>query len=103
MGLDGIAGPTYLGWTGLERLHGPSQHLHLTFREGVATTSSGSSGGASVIAGIRHGVDGVLVDVGDWGNAEQRVEGDENVMDGDVMCEERKRLDFDLRNLLYSW
>jgi hypothetical protein len=45
----------------------------------------------------------LLVDVGGWGNVGQKVEGDEDVMDGDVMCEERKRLEFDLQNLLYSW
>ena len=50
MGLDGISGQTYLGWARLERLHGPGQHLHLTFRERVATAGSSSSGGASVIA-----------------------------------------------------
>lgn len=39
---------TYVGRTGLERLHGPGQHLHLALGES-------GTGSASVIAGVRHG------------------------------------------------
>jgi hypothetical protein len=41
---------TYVGRAGLERLHGPSQHLHLSLREGRRSggviTSVGHCGGA---------------------------------------------------------
>ena len=42
------------------------------------------------------------MDVGSWGNIEQEVDGDENVTGGDAMCEEKKRPEFDVQNLLYS-
>jgi hypothetical protein len=50
---DGIGGVAYLGRAGLEGLHSPGEHLHLSLSEG----------GSGVITSVRHSgcVDGVLV------------------------------------------
>jgi hypothetical protein len=54
----GRGGDVYLGRTGLERLHGPAEHLELALGERGA-----GCGGRSAGVVVRHSDDGVMWDV----------------------------------------